>query len=262
MKKLFFLLTLFSIISCSNDNETTNSKSETTNEMLQRNSNNSISFEEAKIIAKTYTDTLSSLLDKIEDKNFKDENEAMVFSMNYLDNSLQDVNNSVLLELGYNAEFNYNDFSFDESINPDDINKIDLSEREKYYLTKLYDAQLTKDDASLLALTDSYINEVKTNKDIESLSISFALIDVNRHLFLSNVALKADTKCLKAAIRDGAWDGAVGAVSGGIRGGLKGIVVGGGNPITGGAGAIIGAVGGGLVGFVTGAVTGDRKSVV
>lgn len=56
MKKVFLIASLFAIFSCSDDNQELNSNlssnNNITNEMLQRKTTNTISYEEAKIIAK------------------------------------------------------------------------------------------------------------------------------------------------------------------------------------------------------------------
>lgn len=260
MKKIFsMLVTMTLLISCSKDNDTTESASDSqsfSQSMMQRSSYQTINYTDAKVIAKTYTDTLSSLLDKIEDQQIKDENDAIAYANNYLSTNLQVVNDSVLIKLGYEEDFNYDDFSSNDEIRPDDIDLLDISDREKYYLHKLYDYKLSRNDGDLLILLEEYKTEVQINPEIESLSISFALIDVNRYLFLQRTVLKADTKCLKQAIRDGAVEGAFGMIGGAIHGGLSGLAVGLGNPVTGGAGAVLGAVGYGLSGFVSGAITG------
>lgn len=222
--------------------------------MLQRNTTNTISYEEAKIIAQEYTVKLNNLFDYIEDNNFKSEEEAYQASITYLNNNLSDLNSSIFQKIGVAGSFNFSSTLDYSNMNQSDINSLDLSEREKYYLSQLYNYQLTKDNSALINLTDSYINEVKYNSDIESLSVYFALIDINRDVFLSaNVAMKASSNCAKAAIIGGTVSGAVGMVGGAIKGGLFGLVFAG-NPLTGGAGALVGAITGGLGGFVSGAV--------
>jgi hypothetical protein len=259
MKKVFLIASLFAIFSCSDDNQELNSNlssnNNITNEMLQRKTTNTISYEEAKIIAQEYTVKLNNLFDYIEDNNFKSEEEAYQASITYLNNNLSDLNSSIFQKIGINQSFNFSNTLDYSNLNQNDINLLDLTEREKYYLSQLYNYQITKDNSALINLTDSYINEVKNNSDIESLSVYFALIDVNRDVFLStNVAMKANANCAKAAIIGGTVSGATGMVSGAIKGGIYGTVLGM-NPGTGAVGAIAGAIGGGLFGFVSGAVT-------
>lgn len=258
MKKVFLIASLFAIFSCSDDNQELNSDLSSniniTNEMLQRKTSQNINYEEAKIIAQEYTIKLNNLFDFIEDNNFKSEEEAYQASISFLNNNLGDLNNSIFQKIGIDGSFNFSS-TFDYSnINHKDINSLDLTDREKYYLSQLYNYQITKDNSALVNLTDNYINEVKDNSEIESLSVYFALIDVNRDVFLSeNVAMKASSDCAKAAIVGGTVSGAVGMVGGAIKGGLFGLVFAG-NPVTGGAGALVGAITGGLGGFVSGAV--------
>lgn len=253
MKKLFLFLTLFSIFSCSHDSQEDNLNSNfnsVKNQMLQRSSENQIGYENAKIFAKKYSDSLSIILDKIEDNGLKQSN-----AIDYSNDNLNTINKEVINQLGYEGSFEFSSEIDNSIINLEDIEKLDLSEREIFYLTKLYESYLNKDDKQLIDITNNYIIEVKTNKELESLSMCFALIDVNRDLFLENYTLKADANCARAALKDAVYSGCGGMIRGAIRGGLTGLVIGG-NQITGGAGAVVGAVSHGLIGFIGGGIEG------
>lgn len=261
MKKTFFIATLITFFSCTNDYEhldTSLSSSLNSNnvtyEMLQKGTTSTISYQNAKILAHKYSDSLNIILDKIEDNNFKDIKEAELFGINYSNNSLNEINSSIINQLGYEGSFEFSMNQDSYIINIEDIEKLDLSNREVFYLSKLYESYLNKEDAQLISITDSYLNELKSNNELESLSMCFALIDVNRDLFGKTFELKADANCARSAMKDAVYGGCVGMIRGAIRGGLTGIVIGGGNPITGGAGAIVGAVSQGLIGFIGGGI--------
>lgn len=260
MKKVFLIVSLFAIFSCSVDNQELNSdlssNSNITNEMLQRGSTNSIKYENARLFAINYSDSLNLFFDKIENSNFTDFNEAKLFGINYSNNSLNKINSTIINQLGYEGTFEFQMNQDNTLISLENIKKLDLSEREIFYLSKIYESYLIKDDMQLINLTDNYLNELKSNKKLESLSMCFALIDVNRNLFINTSLAKANADCARAAMKDAVYAGCGGMIRGAIRGGLTGIVVGGGNPITGGAGAIVGAVSQGLIGFIGGGIEG------
>lgn len=253
MKKILFptiAIIIFVELLSSCSHETSESQPEFTNSISKKNRND-IDYSEAKLLAFQYTNAIYTLFDKLEEIDFKNENDAIEFSMSYM----QDSNNLFLQRLGLQGTLDYKDFSLDDSINIDDIYKLEITDIEKYYLTNLYNFHLERDDKSLIRLTDDFINDIKEHTELKSLSFYFALIDVNRDLFSSNLLYRSKSNCAKAAIVGGTVSGAIGMVSGAIKGGIYGTVLGM-NPGTGAVGAIAGAVGGGLFGFVNGAVVG------
>lgn len=266
MRNYFFsisaIIGLLLFISCSNDDFET--QSESTN-VTSIKSQSRTSYAEVKALAQEYTNTIYTLFDKIEENDFTDEDEVLEFSMSYMENS----NNRILDRYGYSG-IDYKDFIYNDSININDVSKLEISDIEKYYLTNLYQYHLHQDDKTLIELTDKFIVDIEKHNELESLSFYFALIDVNRDLFssnphnffLSNSTLSSNRDCKREAVMSGAREGAQGMIVGAIRGGISGITIGGGNPLTGGAGAIAGAVTGGLIGFVKGGVKGYLKCKV